>query len=445
MLLAAAPPARPPNPEVEVAKLVGAALTDGLTYARVEDLSDRIGPRLSGSKGAANAVLWAKAQLEAEGLKPVLEPVEVPHWVRGEERGEISSDLRFGAMPLALTALGGCGATPAEGLTAEVVEVDSLQALAALGEKARGKIVYFTHHMAGPQDYGQGSVLRTHGANAAAKLGAVAMLVRSLSTASLRAPHTGMTAFDPGVAPIPAAALALADSERLHRALAGGPVKVHLVLTPKILPDADSFNVVAQVNGREKPEEIVEFSAHLDSWDLAQGAEDDAAGVAMVLEAARLISRLSPPPRRTVRFVLYMNEENGQAGGKAYAKAHASELSRHVAALEADFGAARPMGIGVHAGPGAEAVLAALARPLATLGAGSVVAGHAGGADVDELEGVPLVSVRQDGTHYFDVHHSAADTLDHIRPLELALASAAWTALTYQLAESTQLLPRPAK
>ena len=446
MLVAArpAPPPPPVDPARTISALVGGALSDGLSWARVADLTDRIGPRLSGSEGFARAVPWAQAQFASEGLAVKLEPVKIPHWERGEERGAIVENARFGAQLLALTALGGSASTGPSGLTAELLEVESLEQVAALGEAARGKILFFNPVMHVAQDYGMATKLRSHGASAASQVGAAAMLVRSLATASFRSPHTGLTHFDAGVSPIPAAAVSTEDAERLHRALAAGPVTLHLVLTPRTLPDVDGFNVVAEVRGREKPAEVVLFAAHLDSWDLAQGAEDDGAGVAMVLEAAHLISHLPRPPRRTVRFVLYANEENGLAGGTAYALAHASELARHVAALEADSGSGRPQGVTLQAGPGGAATLAALLPPLSALGAGSIVTGEAGGADISALApaGVPFVNVKQDGARYFDVHHSAADTLDKVRPLDLALSAAAWSALTYALAESEAVLPR---
>ena len=447
LLLAARPtppPPPPPDPAKAIAALVGGALSDGLTWARIADLTDRIGPRLSGSEGFARAVPWAQAQLASEGLAVKLEPVKIPHGERGEERAEIVENPRFGAQPLALTALGGSASTGPAGLTAEVLEVESLEQVAALGDAAHGKILFFNPVMHVAQDYGMATKLRSHGASAASKAGAAAMVVRSLATASFRSPHTGLTHFDEGALPIPAAAISTEDAERLHRALAAGAVKLHLLLTPRTLPDVEGFNVVAEIRGREKPAEVVLFAAHLDSWDLAQGAEDDGAGVAMVLEAAHLLAHLPRPPRRTVRLVLYANEENGLAGGNAYALAHAAELSRHVAALEADSGSGRPQGVTLQAGKGGAATLAALLGPLAALGAGSIVSGEAGGADISVLAtaGVPFVNVKQDGSRYFDVHHSAADTLDKVKPLDLALSAAAWTALAYALAESDAVLPR---
>jgi carboxypeptidase Q len=441
--LLAAPPY---SPEV-AARLIGSALSDGVAYARVADLSDSIGPRLSGSPGAEAAVKWALQRFREDGVEVRTEPVKVPHWVRGEERAEVLPARGRAGHPLAITALGGSPGTAAGGITGEVIEVRSIAEVQALGDKARGKIVFFNHNMStagGKTGYGELSPLRNHGPAEAAKIGAVAALVRSLATASLRDPHTGATTFDDG-AKIPAAAISVEDAELLHRLLQRGPVQVRLGLGCRTLPDVDSANVVADVRGREKPDEIVLLGAHLDSWDLAQGATDDGAGVAIVMEAGRLIAQLPQHPRRTIRVVLFMNEENGLAGGKAYAQAHASEAQRHVAALESDAGAGRPVSIGLHAGDGAQALLAPWLAPLDTLGAADF-GGEAGGADIGPLGAyhVPFVGVQQDVSRYFDYHHSAADTLDKIRPTELAQTAAAVTWVAYALAEMPEPLPRPA-
>ena len=443
--LLAAPP--PYSPDV-AARLVGSALTDGVTYARVAELSDGIGPRLSGSPGAEAAVKWALQRFREDGLDVRAEPVKVPHWIRGEERGEILPARGRAGQPLAITALGGSPATPSGGVTAEVVEVRSIAELQALGDKARGKVVFFNHSMStagGKTGYGEASPLRNRGPAEAAKLGAAAALVRSLATASLRDPHTGATTFEEGAPKVPAAAVAVEDAELLHRLLQRGPVQVRLGLGCRTLPDADSANVVADVRGREKPDEVVLLGAHLDSWDLAQGAIDDGAGVAIVMEAARLIAQLPQRPRRTVRAVLFMNEENGLAGGKAYAQAHAAEADRHVAALEADAGAGRPISVGLRAGEGAQVLLAPWLQPLETLGAADF-GGESGGADIGPLAAyhVPFVGVQQDVSRYFDYHHSAADTLDKIHPGDLAQTAAAVAWVAYALAEMPQPLPRPA-
>src|SRR5260370_33716132 len=271
-------------------------------------------------------------------------------------------------------------------------------------------------------------------------------LLRPLAAASFRSPRTGVTVYDPAAPKIPAAAISVEDAELMRRLLARGPVRARLALGCKWLPDADSANVVAEVRGRERPEEVVLLGAHLDSWDLAQGANDDGAGVVMVMEAGRLIKTLPTPPRRTVRIVLFMNEENGLAGGKGYAEAHAAELSKHVAAFEADSGAARLLNITLHAGEGGEALLEPWLAPLET--AFGIRLGHereAGGAYLGPMNpaAVPFAGVHLDGTHYFDIHHSAADTLHKIDPQLWAQDAAAHALLPSALGERPQPQPRP--
>jgi Zn-dependent M28 family amino/carboxypeptidase len=424
-------------PEVARA-LVGGALTDGVAYARLQELTDTVGPRLSGSPGAEAAVRWALKRFQQDGLTARLEPVKVPHWVRGEESGEILPADGIVGHPLPLTALGN---SVGGNVTAEVIEARSLS---EVGPSALGKIVFFNHSMGSPAGYGQFIELRSHGPSAAARAGAVAVLVRSLATASFRSPHTGQTDYDPEVAKIPAAAVSTEDADLLHRLLRRGAVRVRLSLGCRTLPDADSANVVAEVRGREKADEVVLLGAHLDSWDLAQGANDDGAGVAMVMEAGRLIASLKQRPRRTLRVVLFMNEENGLAGGKAYAAAHQAELVRHVAALEADSGAGRPLSVRLSAGEGAAALLRPWLEPLEALEI-PIEDGDAGGADLGPMgpSQVPLILVHPDGTHYFDIHHSAADTLDKIDPENLAKNAAAIAVVGWALAEMPQTLPRP--
>ena len=435
-LLAA--PAVPP----EIARrLVGGALTDGAAYARLQELTDSIGPRLSGSAGAEAAVQWALKTFRQDGLAARLEPVKVPHWVRGEESGAILPAPGIAGHALALTALGN---SVGGGVEAEVVEARSLAEVAALGETARGKIVFFDHTMSTPAGYGQLVDLRTHGPSAAARAGAAAVLVRSLATASLRSPHTGTTIYDEGAPRIPAAAVSAEDAGLLHRLLQRGKVRVRLSLGCSILPEVDSANVVADVRGREKPDEVVLLGAHLDSWDLGQGANDDGAGVAMVMEAGRLIASLPQRPRRTLRVVLFMNEENGLAGGKAYASTHQAALASHVAALEADSGAGRPLAVRLRAGEGAAGLLRPWLAPLEPLGI-HIEDGDASGADLGPMEAaqVPFVAVHPDVTHYFDIHHTAADTLDKIDPEDLAKNAAAIAVVAWALAEMPQPLPRP--
>jgi Zn-dependent M28 family amino/carboxypeptidase len=450
---APAPPAPPPkasaSPTVQLQlaeRLVGPALTEGHAWLRLAELTDGIGPRLSGTEGAEAAVQWALRSFKADGVKAWLEPVKVPRWVRGEERAELLASERFRGRPLMVMALGGSAPTAPEGVTGEVVEVFSLEELAALGERVKGRIVLFNHTMAKPEDYGRFASLRSRGPSAAAKAGAVAALVRSLATASLSTPHTGATRFDEGVSAIPAASVTVEDAELLHRLLAGGsPVRVRLVLGCKELPEVESSNVVAEIRGREKPEEIVLISAHLDSWDVGTGAHDDGVGVVMVMEAARLLARQKPAPRRTVRVVLFMNEENGLRGARAYAETHAGELARHVAALEMDAGGGRPLGVAFRAGEGASALVQPWLSPLVGLGAGTVLASEAGGADLTPMmpAGVPFFGIKQDTSRYFDVHHTHADTLDKVEPEALAKTTAALAWLTYVMAEMPGTLARP--
>ena len=438
-----------PYPPALPDRVVGTALRDGVAYSRLQDLTDSVGPRLSGSPGAEAAVAWALRKFEEDGVPAHTEPATVRHWVRGEERAELMAAPGVAALKLAVTALGGSPGTPPDGVEGDVVEVHTIAEVQALGAKAKGKIVFLNHTMStasGDTGYGAFVDLRTHGPAEAAKAGAVAALVRSLATISFRSPHTGATDFAEGAPQVAGAAISTEDADLFHRLLAkGARVHVRLWLGCKTLPDVQSSNVVAEVRGREKPEEVVLLGAHLDSWDLAQGAIDDGAGAVIVMEAARLAAQLRPPPRRTIRVVLFMNEENGLAGGKAYAKAHESEAKSHVAALESDSGAGGPLGIVLRAGGDGKALLRPWLAPLKNIGAAKFVDGEAGGADISPLGPlqVPFVSVRQDNTHYFDFHHSAADTFDKVGREEISKTAAAVSWVAVSLAEMEGTLVRP--
>jgi hypothetical protein len=437
-------PAPTPAAEEAAARITEAVRRQGQSWTVLEHLTDRVGPRLAGSRGAAEAVRWTHGWLEQAGLRAWTEPVRVPHWVRGEESGEVVAPV---AHRLALTALGGSVGTPAAGLTADVVEVESFEQLRALPEAAvKGRIVLFNHAMREASDYGRLGPLRHRGAVEAARRGAVAALVRSLGTLSARLPHTGAMRYEAGVAQIPAAAVAAEDAQLLHRLLSdGGPVRVHLRLGCRTVGEADSANVLAEIRGRERPDEVVLVGAHLDSWDLGTGAVDDGAGVAMVMETLRVLKALALTPRRTVRGVLFMNEENGLSGARAYAEAHAAELSRHVAAMEADSGAGRPAGYSARVGPGGLERVRALLPLVAPLGADAVREGG-GGADLQPLQafGVPEVGLRHDTREYFHWHHTAADTLDKVDPALLAEGAAVMAITAFALAEDADPLPRPA-
>lgn len=429
------------------ARILGAALSGEEAHRTLAYLCDRIGPRLSGSAGLERAVAWTADEMRRAGLDRVrTEKVMVPRWVRGLERGEIVSPVEH---PLAMTALGGSDPTPGSGITAEVIETVDLDSLRALGaEKVRGKIVLFNKKMlrngGAANGYGAAVPARTDGAIEAAKLGAVATLLRSLGTAPYRLPHTGAMRYQDGVPRIPAAAVSEEDADLLHRLLESGDrVRVRLELGCRNHPDVESANVVADLVGRERPEEIVLIGAHLDSWDLGTGATDDGAGVVIVMETMRLLRSLDARPRRTIRAVLFTNEENGLRGGKGYAADHAAKLGRHVAAIESDSGGARPKGFGVSGGPGSVEIVRGIAAALRGIGAAEVTDGG-GGADISPMKdaGVPQMNLRQDSTYYFDYHHTAADTLDKVDPGELALNVAAMAVMAYGLAEREEPLPR---
>jgi len=435
-----------PDPNSPAARFTGAAFTDGGAYALVQSLSDKVGQRLAGSAAADRAVEWAVKTMQSLGLKNVRkEPVKVPQWIRGDALAQLVSPS---TLPFHVVALGGSVATPREGVTAEVVEVASVEELKALGDGAKGKIVLWNKPMArfaSGEGYGAVVGLRGRGAVEAARAGAVAAMIRSVGTGAYRLPHTGATRYDDKVARIPFAALAAEDADHLHRLLANGEkVRVHLKLSARQGPEVESFNVVGEVPGRDKPDEVVLLGAHLDSWDLGTGALDDASGCAIVLEAASLMVKLGLQPRRTVRVVLFMNEENGLSGARAYAKQHQGELQHHVAALEADSGAGRPIGLTVSGSAPSVALASAWAAPLRAFFEPQVKPADFGGADLIPLQtgAVPVLDVRQDMSTYFDWHHTAADTVDKIDPIDLSLAVAAFASLAHAAADAVETLPR---
>jgi len=434
---ASAPVGQPP------AQLVGAALSTDRPYQRLRHLTDHIGPRLAGSVGLETAVKWALAELAADHLESVrADPVAVPHWVRGEERARLLQPM---ARPLPVLGLGGTIGTPPGGITAPVVGVRSMAELPALGDRARGAIVLFNCAMPPelpPFDaYDKAYDCRSDSASAAAKLGAQAVLVRSLTTRSLQTLHTGTLWYDDKVKQIPATSVTIEDAELIQRALdRGEPVRVQLELGARRLPDARSANVIAEWRGRERPDEIVLIGAHLDSWDVGTGAQDNGSGVVVAMEVVGVLQRQGLRPRRTVRVVLFTNEENGMKGAYDYFKQHGAE--HHVAVIEIDRGAGRPTGWSVDGSPGTLARVQELAGPLLSIGADRVEAGFAG-VDVIPLTraGVAGLELEADASHYFDVHHCAADTFEKVDRRDLALQTAAATALVWQLAESVDPLP----
>jgi carboxypeptidase Q len=414
------------------------ALSSSHAFAIVRSICDDVGPRLAGSPSDAVAVAWAQRTMRELGLANVhAEKVHVTHWARGEARAEIVAPV---AQPLVVAALGGSVGTPPRGVEGEVVEAASVDDLQRLDPASvRGKIVFLDPVMRRTRDgsgYGEAVRSRAAGAGAAAKLGAVAMILRSVGTDHDRVAHTGAKRKDDHE--IPAAALAVPDAEMLHRILADRKtVRVRLTLGSRTLPDAESANVVGEVPGREHPEQIVLVGAHLDSWDLGTGAVDDGAGVAIALETARLVAARPQHPRRTVRVALFANEEHGLEGAKEYARAHAAEIASHVVATEADFGADSVYAVRWRGDPAARERFDELANLLAPLGVARQDGRGECGADVSPLLalGVPVLDLRQDGTRYFDVHHTANDTLDKIDPGVLAQAAAAFATAAWGAAE----------
>ena len=441
----------------ELKQLRDAAMNSDYAYSQLAHLCNNIGPRLSGSPQAQQAVRYVEAEMRRLGLDVHLEKVMVPHWVRGVETGELvkfSGQAPGTTQKVVLTALGGSVATGADGLTAELVVVDSFDELHSLGrEKVAGKMVLFNarfdKQMAaqgfGLDAYGQAVVYRGAGPSEAARLGAIASLVRSVGGADYRLPHTGAFGYAADAPKIPAAAVSAEDADLIANLTAQGSVKMHLTLTPQTLPDVESYNVVADIKGSEHPEQIVIVSGHLDSWDLGTGAIDDGAGVAVAMQAAQLIKKLGLKPRRTIRVIPWMNEENGLMGGRTYATDHKQDLANHIAAIESDLGAGHPLGFSAHVSARALEIMRPAASVLQGIGAGIANRSErAEGADVSPLDaaGVPTFAPIQDNRTYFYYHHTAADTLDKVVPRELSENAAVMVVLAYAIASLPEALPR---
>jgi carboxypeptidase Q len=441
----------------ELKQLQEAALKSDYAYRQLAHLTDRIGPRLTGSPQADAAVEYVATEMRRLRLDVKLEKLSVTHWVRGAEAatlvqypGQVSGTTQ----KIILTALGGSVATPAAGLTAEVVVVNNFDELTTLGrEKVTGKIVLFNapydRQMAaqgfGGEAYGQVYVYRGNGPSTAARMGAVASLNRSAGGAEFRLPHTGATRYAEDAPKIPAGSVAAEDGDLIARLAARGAVRMHLVLTPQQLPDTVSYNVIADLKGSEHPEQVmIIVSGHLDSWDLGTGAIDDGAGVVVAMQTVNLIKQLGLRPKRTIRFIAWMNEENGVAGGETYAKDYAADIGNHYAAIESDRGAGHPLGFEVKAKPEVLALLAPMSAVLQSSGAELLRHVEDTETDISPLAkaGVPSFGLWQDTRTYFDYHHTAADTLDKVVPRELAENAAAMTVLAYTLANLPQPLPR---
>src|SRR5881398_883480 len=445
-----------PQTLAELKRLQQAALNSDYAYKQVTHLSNNIGPRLTGSAQAGKAVEYVASELKAIGCEAKLERVMVPHWVRGEETAalvQFPGQAQNTTQKIVLCALGPSVATPPDGIEADVIAVRNFDELKSLPrDKVAGKIVLFNYpfdkQMAGEgrggEAYGEAVVYRGDGPSAAARQGAVACLIRSVGGADYRLPHTGQTKYADDTPKIPAGAVTAEDADLIVDLVKQGPVKMKLVLTPQTLPDVESANVIGDIKGSEHPEQVVIVSGHLDSWDLGTGAIDDGAGVAVSMEAANLIQKLHLKPKRTIRVIAWMNEENGSAGSKQYAKDHGKQIPHHFAAMETDNGAGHPIGVNIKANPEVKKTFAPVAAILQESGAGILDLVEHCGADIEPLEkaGVPAFSPIQDNRFYFNYHHTAADTLDKIVPKELEENSAVVAVVAYALANMEQPLPR---
>jgi len=423
---------------VAAARLIEEATRDDFAWHRLAVLTDTIGPRFSGSPELGRAIAWAVAELKRDGFDNVhTEKVMVPKWVRGSESAEIVGPSR---RALAMLGLGGSVATPREGVEAAVLVVHGFEELEARAAQARGRIVLLNVAFT---SYGDTVRYRRRGASRAARHGAVAVLVRSIGPDGLRLPHTGALDYDASSPRIPAAAISSEDADTIDRmASRGERVVVRLRMDGRFEPDVESANVVAELRGRERPDEVVVVGGHIDSWDVGAGASDDGGGCVVSWEALRVMKKLNLRPRRTVRLVLWTNEENGGRGGLAYRDQHRAELAKHVAMIESDNGVFRPLGFGFSGSDAARQTVAAIATLLAPISATSVVAGGDGADIAPSIQDahIPGLSLEVDASMYFTIHHTPADTVDKIDPAEMAKCAAAMAVMTYVLAEMPQRL-----
>lgn len=420
-------------------QLIEAATGDSTAFDRLGYFVDTFGPRFSGSQNLENAIEWVLGEMKADGLENVHgEPVMVPHWVRGKESLTL---LEPRMSPLQMLGLGGSIATPAEGISAEVFVVQSFDDLVAHADQAVGKIVLYNVPFT---SYGKTVRYRTQGAVHAAKAGAVASLVRSVGPVSLYTPHTGNSHYAEDTPKIPHAAITVEDAMMMQRMQdRGQKIVVRLKMEAKMLPDAPSRNVVAEIVGREWPDEVVVMGGHIDSWDVGQGAMDDGGGCIAAWEALLLMKKLGLRPRRTVRVVLWTNEENGTSGAKAYRDAHSENVKNHILGIESDSGVFKPTGFGFTGSDQAFTIVEAIGRLLDPIDAGDIQRGG-GGADIGPLMrlGVPGMGLQVDESKYFWYHHTNADMLDKLDPKELNLSAATMAVMSYVVADMPQRLPR---
>ena len=420
-------------------KIIDTALADSSGFERLAYMCDTFGHRFSGSENLERANDWILETMVADGLENVHgEEVMVPHWVRGREALSL---LEPGQQrDLQILGLGGSVGTPAEGITAEVLVVRSFDELEARRDEAQGKIVLFN---AAFTTYGQTVQYRVNGAVRAAQAGAVASLIRSVGPVSLYTPHTGTMRYADDVPQIPHAALTVEDAMMMQRMQDRGQrIRVRLMMEAETLPDAVSRNVVAEIRGWEKPEEIVVLGGHSDSWDVGQGAMDDGGGIVAAWEVLRVLKKLGLRPRRTIRVVMWTNEENGLRGATAYRDAHQDEIDNHILAIETDSGVFKPRGFGFGGTSEGYAVVQEIGRLLDRIEAG-VVSRGGGGADIGPLMrlGVPGMGLSVEGERYFWYHHTAADTMDKLDPHAFNLCVATLAVMAYVVADMPGRLP----
>lgn len=414
-------------------KLIDAALADREGYERLTYLCYRIGNRLSGSSSLQRAIEWSAEQMKAAGLSNVrIIPVNVPHWVRGAESARLIAPIE---KPLHMLGLGMSIGTPPGGITADVVSVSTFDELEKLGrERVQGKIVVYNYEFRG---YGPARNFRSAGPSRAAAMGAVAVLVRSATGLAMQIPHTGEMEYDEKQPKIPAAALSPEDAAMLATLSGQGvPVKVHLEMGARMEPDVEAGDVIGEIPGKTHPEEVVTLGGHIDSWDVGQGAQDDGAPIMECLQALALIKKLGLQPARTIRVVFWVNEENGARGGEAYRQFVGDQIRNQVAAIETDGGGEAPQGFGAGVDAASQALLQQIGKLLDRIGSGSITAGG-GGTDIASLirDGVPGISQRTSGAHYFDWHHTEADTLDKVDPVEFRKNVAALAVMAYAIAD----------
>lgn len=421
-------------------RLIQEATSTPFAWNRLAELTDTYGNRLAGSENLNRAIAWAVETMKKDGFDNVrTEKVMVPRWVRGAESAVMIDPPEH---PLPMLGLGGSVGTPPEGIEGDVLVVRTFEDLNHHAADAKGKIVLYN---APYVSYGQTNQYRTGGATAAARHGAVAVLVRAIGPTGLRTPHTGSLGYAADVPKIPAAAISAEDAERIQRIVdRGRRVRVRLKMEAGYEPDVESANVVAEIRGRELPDQVVLVGGHFDSWDVGTGASDDGVGCIVTWEAARLLKKLNIHPRRTVRVVLFTNEENGLRGGTAYRDKYQSEAANHVLAIESDSGVFAPARLGFTGSTAAQQIMREIGALLMPLGLPDIGAGG-GGADIGPIAQagkVPMLAYQGDSTRYFQIHHTPADTIDRIAPAEVSKAAAALAVMTYVVAEMPQALPK---